>query len=63
MRMLAEEIAQMKNVPLPRADAVFDPTWRGGVERTWDHALRRVPGHPPFAQVERELTDALGNLL
>jgi len=63
MRTLAEEIAQAKNVALPRPDAVFDPTRRGGLERAWANALRRVPGHPPFAQVERELTDALGNLL
>jgi len=62
-RTLARELAQTKKVALPRADALFDPTRRGGLERVWDGALRRAPGHPPFAQVERELMDALGNLL
>lgn len=63
MRTLAREIAQAKSVALPRVDAMFDPPRRGGLERAWDNALRRVPSHPPFAQVERELTDALSSLI
>lgn len=58
-RTLAAEMARTKGAELPRAP--FTPAHRVAMERTWDHALRRVRDHPPFAQVERELTDALGN--
>ncbi len=58
-RTLARELAQTKKVALPRADALFDPTRRGGLERVWDGALRRAPNHPPFAQVEQDLIGVL----
>ncbi len=60
---LAGEIAQAKGAAAPRADARFSPAARAALERAWDKALRRAPGHPPFAQVERELTDALGDFI
>jgi predicted nucleotidyltransferase component of viral defense system len=59
---LAQEIARAKNCALPRADAPFDPAYRAGLERSWDNALRRVPRHPPFAQLEKDLIHGLEGL-
>jgi Nucleotidyl transferase AbiEii toxin, Type IV TA system len=59
---LAREIAQAKNSPLPRADALFDPARRAGLERSWDNALRRVPDHLSFAEIEKDLLNELENI-
>lgn len=61
-RGLARDIARAKNRALPRADPPFDPTRRAGLERAWDRALQRVPGHPPFAQIERDLIHELESI-
>ncbi len=58
-RAAAGEIAQAQHVTLPRASAPFSPAHRVALERTWDNALRRVPDHPTFEQVERNLIDGL----
>ena len=58
----AREIAQAKNSALPRADALFDPARRAGLERTWDNALRRVPDHLSFAETEKDLRNELENI-
>jgi predicted nucleotidyltransferase component of viral defense system len=62
-KMLAAEIAREKNVALPRADALWDRAQRAALERAWDNALRRVGNRPSFSLVEKDLADALGNLL
>ncbi len=59
---LARAIAQTKNSALPRAGAPFHSTHRAGLERSWENALRRVPNHPPFAQLEKELINELENI-
>jgi predicted nucleotidyltransferase component of viral defense system len=59
---LAREIAQAKNIPLPRADALFDPARRASLERSWDNALRRVPDHLSFAEIEKDLLYELENI-
>lgn len=56
---LARQIAQAKDGSLPRAAAPFDSEHRAALGRSWDNALRRVPRHPPFAQVEEDLINAL----
>lgn len=58
-RALAREIANEKNIALPRLDALFDPTHRALLERAWSSALRHIHGHPSFVQVESDLHDAL----
>ena len=60
---LAREIAPVEGTALPRMDALFRPAARAALERAWDKALRRAPDHPPFAQVERALTDALEDFI
>lgn len=54
-RALAQELAAGRNVPLPRADAVFEPAHRTRLAGMWDSSLRNVPGHPAFEQVEKDL--------
>ncbi len=60
---IARTIAQEKNVALPRPDTLLDSSHRASLERAWDNALREVPGHPSFAQVEHDLKDALKLIL
>ena len=62
LKELARDLARAKNSALPRHGAPFDPTHRAGLERSWDNALRRVPGHPTFAQIEKDLTHELENI-
>ncbi len=59
---LAREIAQAKNVALPHADALLDSARHGALERAWENALRRVPAHPSFEQMENDLGNALKDL-
>ena len=61
-RELAQEIAQAENRALTRADALFDPAHRAKLERSWDAALRRVPSHPRFAQLEKDLIDGIESI-
>jgi predicted nucleotidyltransferase component of viral defense system len=56
---LARQIAQAQHSAPLRAVAPFDSEHRAALGRSWDNALRRVPRHPPFAQVERDLIDGL----
>ncbi len=56
-RTLATEFAHAPNIMSMRAN----PAHRAALERTWDNALRRIPDHPAFVQVERELAEALGD--
>lgn len=58
-RAAVGKIAQTLHVTPPRAGAPFSPAHRAALERTWDNALRRVSGHPAFAQVERDLIDGI----
>ncbi len=62
LKELAREIAQARNSALPRVDTLFDPARRAGLERSWENALRRVPNHPPFARIEKELSNELENI-
>ncbi len=39
--------------------APIDAAHRAALERSWDRALRHIPRRPAFAQVERELAEAL----
>ena len=59
---LARKIAQTKNISLPRADALFDPARRARLEHSWDSALRRVPDHLAFAEIEKDLLYELENI-
>jgi hypothetical protein len=58
---LARQIALEKNGATP-FKMKFASTHRDGLARSWDKALSRVPGHPPFGQVEKELVDGIESL-
>lgn len=55
MRVLANEIAQSKNIALPKVESIFDPAHRAVLERGWSNARYQ----PAFAQVEQDLLRAL----
>ena len=55
---LARQIAQEKNSSTVLGTR-FAPRHREGLARSWDKALRRIPRHPPFEQVEKELIDGI----
>jgi hypothetical protein len=56
---LAIQIAVDKKFAPPDWDELFAPTRRKALEGAWDNALRRIPAHPPFFQVEKDLANAL----
>ena len=58
---LARQIAQGKNNSAPPSTR-FAPGHREGLARSWDKALRRIPRHPPFEQVEKELIDGIESI-
>ena len=58
---LAQQIAQEKNSSA-QLSARFAPAHRDGLARSWDKALRRIPRHPPFEQVEKELIDGIESI-
>lgn len=59
VRALAADLAQRKQLPLPRREALFEPAHRAVLDRAWEGALRQARGHPPLAQVEQDLRQAL----
>ncbi len=54
-RALAQELAEARNIPLPRSGGLFNPAHRARLAGMWDASLRNVPGHPSFEQVENDL--------
>jgi predicted nucleotidyltransferase component of viral defense system len=58
---LAQQITLEKNGAAPLNTRLV-PAHRDGLARSWDKALRRVPRHPPFGQVEKELLDGLAHI-
>ncbi len=56
-RELALQISREQGAQ-SRPAGLFDPNQRQALDRAWDKALRRIPAHPSFSQVERELEDA-----
>ncbi|CAG0946851.1 hypothetical protein ANRL1_03353 [Anaerolineae bacterium] len=49
----------VRQIAHPQKDTLFDQASRLRLERVWDGALRGVRDHPPFAQVESDLNQAL----
>lgn len=55
----AAALAQEQHRELPRPDAPFDAAHRAALERSWDAALKNIPNPVPFAQMEKDLMQAL----
>jgi predicted nucleotidyltransferase component of viral defense system len=56
---IAQEIMLAKNLTPPAPEAPFNPAHRQVLERTWENALRTTRAHPPFDQVEKNLSHVL----
>lgn len=52
---LAKEIAEAKNAVMPDPSALFSDAHRAILARGWENALKKIPAHPMFEQVEADL--------
>ncbi|MBI4790337.1 MAG: nucleotidyl transferase AbiEii/AbiGii toxin family protein [Chloroflexi bacterium] len=62
VRALMQEIAEAKHISPPLPNAPFDPGHREFLQLTWDKALHNVPRHPPFSQVEQQVSSLMSHV-